>query len=116
CSHLTSPKPLPHKPPRASQSTALTRSEMSAYGWLTRISEAKLVRSMSRKGCSQDNAACEGFFGRLKNELFYPREWKAMTIEQFVGEVDAYICWYNEKRIKISLGSLSPVEYRKVSA
>ena len=82
-------------------------------GWLTRISEAKLVRSMSRKGCSQDNAACEGFFGRLKNELFYPREWKAMTIEQFVGEVDAYICWYNEKRIKISLGSLSPVEYRK---
>ncbi|PYE30082.1 integrase-like protein [Rhizobium sp. PP-WC-1G-195] len=82
-------------------------------GWLTQISEAKLFRSMSRKGCPQDNAACEGFFGRLKNELFYPREWKAMTIEQFVGEVDAYICWYNEKRIKISLGSLSPVEYRK---
>lgn len=30
-----------------------------------------------------------------------------------VAEVDAYIRWYNEKRIKISLGSLSPVEYRK---
>ena len=82
-------------------------------GWLTRISEAKLVRSMSRKGCSQDNAACEGFFGRLKTELFYPRDWKAITIEQFVREVDAYITWYNERRIKISLGSLSPVEYRK---
>jgi transposase InsO family protein len=65
------------------------------------------------KGCSQDNAACEGFFGRLKTELFYPRDCKAMTIEQFFGEVDAYIRWYNEKRIKISLGSLSPVEYRK---
>lgn len=82
-------------------------------GWLARISEAKLVRSMSRKGCSQDNAACEGFFGRLKTELFYPRDWKTITIEQFVAEVDAYIRWYNEKRIKISLGSLSPVEYRK---
>ncbi|MGV1952531.1 IS3 family transposase [Agrobacterium vitis] len=82
-------------------------------GWLTRISEARLVRSMSRKGCSQDNAACEGFFGRLKTELFYPRDWKAITIEQFVAEVDAYIRWYNETRIKISLGSLSPVEYRK---
>ena len=35
-------------------------------GWLTRTTEAKLVRSMSRKGCSPDNAACEGFFGRLK--------------------------------------------------
>jgi hypothetical protein len=28
---------------------------------------------MSRKGWwSPDNAACEGFFGRLKTELFYP--------------------------------------------
>ena len=81
-------------------------------GWITRIKEAKLVRSMSRKGCSQDNAACEGFFGRLKTELFYARDWKTITIEQFVAEVDDYIRWYNEKRIKISLGSLSPVEYR----
>ncbi|EQD43923.1 integrase catalytic subunit, partial [mine drainage metagenome] len=39
-------------------------------GWLSRIAEAKLVRSMSRKACSPDNAACEGFFGRLKNEQF----------------------------------------------
>ncbi len=82
-------------------------------GWLNRISDAQLVRSMSRKGCSQDNAACEGFFGRLKTELFYPRDWKAITIEQFVAEVDAYIRWYNERRIKTSLGSLSPVEYRQ---
>ncbi|WP_430252230.1 IS3 family transposase [Neorhizobium sp. DAR64860/K0K1] len=82
-------------------------------GWLNRISNAQLVRSMSRKGCSQDNAGCEGFFGRLKTELFYPRDWKAITIEQFVAEVDAYIRWYNEKRIKLSLGSLSPVEYRQ---
>ena len=67
---------------------------------------------MSRKGCSPDNAACEGFFGRLKTELFYPRDWRAATIEQFIEVVDAYIHWYNEKRIKISLGSLSPLEYR----
>ena len=32
-------------------------------GWLSRIADAKLIRSMSRKGCSPDNAACEGFFG-----------------------------------------------------
>ena len=82
-------------------------------GWLSRIGDAKLVRSMSRKGCSPDNAACEGFFGRLKTELFYPRDWKATTIEQFIKEVDFYIRWYNEKRIKISLGSLSPIEYRE---
>ena len=41
-------------------------------GWLSRIADAELTRSMSRKGCSPDNAACEGFFGRLKTEWFYP--------------------------------------------
>ena len=81
-------------------------------GWLSRMHNAKLTRSMSRKGCSPDNAACEGFFGRLKTELFYPRNWQATTIEQFIEVVDSYIRWYNEKRIKMSLGSLSPLEYR----
>ena len=82
-------------------------------GWLARMGDAKLIRSMSRKGCSPDNSACEGFFGRLKNELFYPRNWQATTIEQFIQIVDSYIHWYNEKRIKISLGSRSPLEYRE---
>ena len=81
-------------------------------GWLSRMSDANLIRSMSRKACSPDNAACEGFFGRLKNELFYPRDWKSVTIAQFIQVVDDYIRWYNEKRIKVSLGSLSPIEYR----
>ena len=35
------------------------------------------------------------------------------TDEQFIQSVDAYIRWYNEKRIKVSLGSLSPIQYRK---
>jgi len=56
--------------------------------------------------------ACEGFFGRLKTALFYPRDWQATNIEQFIQIVDTYIHWYNEKRVKISLGSLSPLEYR----
>ena len=82
-------------------------------GWLFRIAEAQLVRSMSRKACSPDNAACEGFFGRLKNELFYSRDWLSTTIEEFVAALDAYIRWYNEARVKISLGSCSPVEHRR---
>lgn len=82
-------------------------------GWISRIEDAKLTRSMSRKGCTPDNAACEGFFGRLKTELFYPGDWRETTIERFIAELDAYIRWYNEKRIKVSLGALSPVEYRE---
>ena len=82
-------------------------------GWLSRIADAKLIRSMSRKRCPPDNAACEGFLGRLKTELFYPRNWQSTSIEQFIEALDSYIRWYNEKRIKISLGALSPVEYRE---
>ena len=67
---------------------------------------------MSRKRCSPDNAACEGFLGRLKTELFYPRSWQDITTDQFMQIVDSYVRPYNEKRIKISLGSLSPLEYR----
>lgn len=75
--------------------------------------DANFTRSMSRKACSPDNAACEGFFGRLKNELFYPRDWKSVALAQFIEAVDDYTRWYNEKRIKISLGSISPIEYRE---
>jgi transposase InsO family protein len=82
-------------------------------GWLARIADARFVRSMSRKGCSPDNAACEGFFGRMKNELFYARNWSSTTIEEFVAALDTYIRWYNEARIKISLGSRSPLEHRR---
>ena len=50
----------------------------SHYRWpgrIDRMNTAGLTRSMSKKGCSPDNAACEGFFGRLKNEMFYGRSW-----------------------------------------
>ena len=82
-------------------------------GWLSRIAGAKLIRSMSRKGCSPDNAACEGFFGRLKIEMFFARDWLSTTVEEFVAALDAYIRWYNETRIKVSLGGLSPVAHRR---
>lgn len=82
-------------------------------GWIKRMNDAKLIRSMSRKGCSPDNSACEGFFGRLKNEMFYCNSWLDVTIDSFISSLDTYIKWYNEKRIKKSLGGLSPFEYRQ---
>lgn len=82
-------------------------------GWIDRMEAAGLTRSMSKKGCSPDNAACEGFFGRLKNELFYGRSWAGVSVEEFIGRLDRYLHWYNEKRIKISLGGRSPMEYRQ---
>jgi hypothetical protein len=52
---------------------------------------------MSRKRYSPNNAACDGFLGRSKIELFYSRNWLSTTIEQFVEELDSYIRRYNEE-------------------
>lgn len=77
---------------------------MKKFGW---------TRSMSKKGCSPDNAACEGVFGRVKNEMFYNRSWIGVSIKEFIAYLDDYLHWYNEDRIKITLGGMSPVEYRE---
>lgn len=82
-------------------------------GWIRRAHNASLTRSMSRKGYSPDNAACEGFFGRLKTELIYPRDWQNVALDDFTRQIDDYIRWYNESRIKVSLGRRSPMEYRQ---
>ena len=81
--------------------------------WIRIVKNAGLKRSMSRKGCSPDNAACEGFFGHLKNEMFYNHNWDDCTIPEFIKAVDDYIHWYRTDRIKSTLGGLSPLQYRK---
>lgn len=81
--------------------------------WMRIIDESGLVRSMSRKGYSPDNAACEGFFGRFKNEFLYNRDWSNISIPELIEQVNDYIHWYNEKRIKQSLGYKSPIQYRQ---
>ena len=81
--------------------------------WIRRMQDAGLRRSMSKKGCSPDNAACEGFFGHLKNEMFYNHSWQGIGTKQFIPILNDYLIWYREKRIKLSLHGLSPIEYRR---
>jgi transposase InsO family protein len=45
--------------------------------------------------------------------MFYGYSWTGVTIDQFIEELDKYIRWYAEKRIKLSLGGMSPLDYRK---
>ena len=80
-------------------------------GWISRMAKAGLQRSMSKKGCSPDNAACEGFFGRVKNEMFHNCSWAGVSVECFMGILDEYFNRYNEKRIKVFLGARSPLEF-----
>ena len=82
-------------------------------GWLELMERYGLTRSMSAKGCSPDNAAAEGFFGRMKTESVYPEHWEKRTRDEVLVLIDEYIHWYNHERIKQSLGWMSPVQYRQ---
>ncbi len=53
------------------------------------------------------------FFSRLKNELFYGRDWRGVGYEEFRERLAAYLTHYNETRIKKSLDWMSPVQYRR---
>ena len=75
-------------------------------------SEYGIARSMSKKACPPGDAACEGFFGRLRNKLFYHRSWDGMAFENFSRMLNGYITCCNTRRRKKSLGWKSPEEHR----
>ena len=71
--------------------------------------------SMSRKGNSPDNGMMESFFGILKSEMFYGYEKSFQSLKQLEQAIVDYINYYNNKRIKVKLKGLSPVQYRTKS-
>ena len=75
-----------------------------------RLKDKGIRQGMSRKGNCLDNSIMENFFGLLKSELLYLREFDSM--EEFRIELERSIYYYNNKRIKAKLKGLSPVQYR----
>lgn len=82
--------------------------QMPAYQRL--LGDRGMVQSMSRKGNCHDNAAMESFFGTLKSEFFYLN--KFAGVEDLKSGLVEYIRYYNQDRIKLSLGGLTPVQFR----
>ena len=74
------------------------------------LADRGIIQSMSRKATCLDNAVIENFFGILKSEMFYGKNFE--SIEQFTKTLEEYLIYYNEERIKIKLGGLSPIQYR----
>ena len=72
-----------------------------------------ITQSMSRKGNCLDNAVMENFFGILKSELLCLQ--KFYSIKHFETELEKYIHYYNNFRIKEKLKGLSPVNFRTQS-
>ena len=79
------------------------------------LEDKGIQQSMSRKGNSPDNGMMESFFGILKSEMFYGYEKTFKSIEHLEQAIVDYINYYNNKRIKVKLKGLSPVQSRTKS-
>lgn len=82
--------------------------QMKAY--THRLKENRIFQSMSRKGNCHDNSVMENFFGLLKQEIYHGVVY--YSYEELKSEIERYIKYYNEQRIKEKLGWMSPVQYR----
>ncbi len=74
------------------------------------LKDRGLLQSMSRKGNCLDNAVAENFFGILKTEMYHNEVFE--NADELIESIKAYIDYYNNKRIKLKLKGLSPIEYR----
>ena len=79
------------------------------------LEEHGIKPSMSRKGNRLDNGMMESFFGILKSEMFYGFEEVFQSLDELKMAISEYIDYYNNKRSKIKLKGLSPVQYRTQS-
>ena len=74
----------------------------------TKLEAAGMVQSMSRVAHCIDNGPMEGFWGILKRERYYGRRFTDR--ESLVQMIEAYIAYYNGKRLQRNLGILTPME------
>jgi len=98
-----SPEPgLLHHSDRGSQyASGDYQKQLKAHG---------IVCSMSRKGNCWDNAAMESFFGSLKTELIYDRNYETRAEAQ--SDIFEYIeVFYNRQRLHSALGYRSPAAF-----
>ena len=68
--------------------------------------------SMSRKGNCWDNAVMESFFSRLKVELIYAENYRAVD-EARAGIFEYIEMFHNRRRRHSAIGYLSPHEYEQ---
>ena len=68
------------------------------------------VNTLTVGDLSTEYAVIESFFAILKSECFYSRTYH--SIAELQAEIEEYLVYYNQKRIKLGFKGLSPVQYR----
>lgn len=76
------------------------------------LKEHNIIQSMSRKGNCLDNSPTENFFGRLKTEMYYDREYSFKSLAELRSNIHSYIRYYNQERLVLKT-KVSPQECRE---
>ena len=77
-----------------------------------KLTEANMTQSMSRVGRCIDNGPMEAFWGILKSEMYYLRQFS--TYEELETAIHEFIHYYNYKRRQRRLQKMAPMNYRKL--
>ncbi len=86
--------------------------QYAADAYQQKLEDLKMVCSMSGKGDCWDNAMMESFFGSLKTEWIYGKNY--LTRQEAKQDTFKYIeLFYNRQRRHASLGYISPAEFEK---
>lgn len=78
----------------------------------TKLENAGMVQSMSRVARCIDNGPMEGFWGILKRERYYGKQFTDKA--SLVKMIEDYIYYYNNKRLQRNLGVLTPMEKHQI--
>ena len=73
-----------------------------------KLVQAGMTQSMSRVAHCIDNGPMEGFWGILKWERYYGRQFTSK--HELVQMIQQYIRYYNTRRVQRNLGILTPME------
>ena len=84
--------------------------QYTSKGFKRIVDGANMIHSMSRVGRCLDNAPIENFWGTLKSEMYYLREFQ--TFDELQKAIEVYIYFYNHQRYQKRLNGLSPLEFR----
>lgn len=76
-----------------------------------RILNAGMTQSMSRVAHCTDNGPMEGFWGIMKREMYYGKNFK--TKEELINAIEGYLDYYTNRRVQRNLGVLTPMEYHE---
>lgn len=91
--------PLLHSDRGSAYTTQIFHDKLAAAG---------ITQSMSRIGRCIDNGPMEGFWGILKRERYYGHRFTSR--EALVHMIQAYITYYNFRRLQRGLGVRTPME------